>query len=124
MIPVTINVDGPFLELSSEPLNGPDILLPANKTVIMSSTSIKLVCRVVTQGYFEWQWTPQSYSAEVSTDTRTSTIEIPLDVKNVGTYTCTASFYPVPVSGNFTLDIEGMVETATATSINSGIMLH
>lgn len=110
MTSVAINDKGPFLELSSEPLNGPDIVLPANKTVI-TSTTIRLVCSVTNQGYFEWQWTHMdtnsTYSVEVSSDRRTSTIEIPLDVESVGIYTCTASFYPVPISGNFTVAIEG-----------------
>ena len=48
----------------------------------------------------------------MSDDTRTSMIEIPLAVENVGEYTCTASYHPdtrldpSPVTGTFTVDLE------------------
>ena len=99
------------LELESEPLTGPHILLPANRTQV-TAANMSLSCSVTNQGRFRWQWTSQGYSPQVSDDTRTSMIEIPLTVESVGEYTCTASYHPdtrldpSPVTGTFTVDSE------------------
>ena len=101
------------LELDSGPLSGPAIILPANQSEISSiAVNLTLTCTVANQGRFEWQWTPQDYSSLVSDGTRSSTIEIPLDVESVGEYTCIASYHPdtlldhSPVVGNFTVQLE------------------
>ena len=109
--PVTIEAESLTLELKSEPLTGPNITLPANRTQV-TAANMSLSCSVTNQGRFRWQWTSQGYSPQVSDDTRTSTIEIPLAVESVGEYTCTASYHPdtrldpSPVTGTFTVDVE------------------
>ena len=104
---VVIDVEsGPALNQSSESLTGPDILLPANQTLINSPT-VTLTCTVIgSQGYFKWQWDPKGYTPVVSDDTRTSSIEIPVAAESVGEYNCTVSYYPSPVTATFTVDTE------------------
>ena len=101
------------LELDSEPLSGPAIVVPASQSEISSiAVNLTLTCTVANQGRFEWQWTPQDYSSRVSDGTRSSMIKIPLDVESVGEYTCTASYHPdtlldrSPVTGTFTVQLE------------------
>jgi len=80
---------------------------------------------------FQWQWTlPDSSSpssVQVSDDTRSSTIEIPLGTDAVGDYNCTASYHPgsdlppSPVTGTFTVQLESKT---TSTVVMSAITLH
>ena len=108
---VTIEAESLTLELKSEPLTGPDILLPANRTQVTAAT-ISLSCTVTNQGHFSWQWSSQDHSPHVFDDTRTSMIGIPLTEESVGEYTCTASYHPdtrldpSPVTGTFTVGLE------------------
>ena len=92
----TIEEESLTLELSSQPLSGPDILLPVNRTDINEDSTISLVCTVTNQGRFTWQWTgPQgSIPQQTSDETRTSTAVIPLAPESVGEYTCTVSYHP------------------------------
>ena len=117
------------LILRSEPLTGPDILLPANTTQLPPAANLS--CTVANQGRFQWQWTLQDSSSpssvQVSDDTRSSTIEIPLGTDAVGNYTCTASYHPdsqlppSPVTGTFTVQLESKT---TSTVVMSASTLH
>ena len=114
----TIEVEDLSLILRSEPLAGPDILLPANTTQLPSAANLS--CTVANQGRFQWQWTLQDSSSpssvQVSDDTRSSTIEIPVGTDAVGDYTCTAGYHPgsqlppSPVTGTFTVQLESKRE--------------
>ena len=115
------------LILRSEPLAGPDILLPANTTQLPSAANLS--CTVANQGRFQWQWTLQDSSSpssvQVSDDTRSSTIEIPLGTDAVGNYTCTASYHPgsqlppSPVTGTFTVQLESKTTTTVVVSAST-----
>ena len=127
---VTIEAESLTLELESEPLTGPHILLPANRTQV-NAANMSLSCSVTNQGRFRWQWTSQGYSPQVSDDTRTSMIEIPLTVESVGEYTCTASYHPdtrldpSPVTGTFTVDLESKsIKSFTHTHIHTHTHTH
>ena len=64
---------------------------------------------------------------QVSDDTRSSTIEIPLGTDAVGDYTCTASYHPgsqlppSPVTRTFTVQLESKT---TSTVVMSASTLH
>ena len=64
---------------------------------------------------------------QVSDDTRSSTIEIPLGTDAVGNYTCTASYHPgsqlppSPVTWTFTVQLESKT---TSTVVMSASTLH
>ena len=79
--------------MNSQPLVGPDILLPANRTGVDANTTVTLMCTVANQGRFSWEWT-RNVTVKVSDDTRTSIVEIPHGSESVGSYTCTARYHP------------------------------
>ena len=117
VLSATIEAESLTLQLDSGPLAGPAILLPANQS-LTSPENVTLACTVANQGRFQWQWTlPDSSSpasVQVSDDTRSSAIEISLDVDSValGDYTCTVSYHPdsllapSPATGTFSVQLE------------------
>ena len=101
------------LDLTSDPLDGPDILLPANRTGLTEHSTVTLSCTVTNQGRFQWDWdTDISTTPRVSDDTRTSTVEIPLNAESEGEHTCTARYHDdtelatSPSTGTFTVSLE------------------
>ena len=101
------------LVLTSDPLDGPDILLPANRTGLTEDSTLTLSCTVTNEGRFQWDWESDiSTTPRVSDDTRTSTVEIPLNAESEGEHTCTARYHddtelaPSPSTGTFTVSLE------------------
>ena len=102
---VPSEIETQLIELSSDLLNGSVVLLPANQSQL-TSDSVSVSCSIINQGRFQWQWSPENYATYVSTDTRSTTIQVPGSRDSVGEYTCTVSYYPAPISASFTVDIE------------------
>ena len=109
----TIEAVALSVSLNSEPLSGPDILLPADPANVPSDAI--LTCTVANQGRFQWQWTalgtniPPSW---ISDGTRSTALNISLGTSAVGNYSCTASYHPdsklppSPITETFTVGLE------------------
>ena len=97
-----IEAEALSVSLNSEPLSGPDILLPADPANVPSNAL--LTCTVANQGRFQWQWTALGTDTPptwISDGTRSTTLNISLGISGnqpptsaVGNYSCTASYHP------------------------------
>ena len=91
----TIEAETLSVFLNSEPLNGPDIILPADPANVPSDAL--LTCTVINQGRFQWQWTALGTNTPptwISDGTRSTALNISMRNSAVGNYSCTASYHP------------------------------
>ena len=109
----TIQAEALSVSLNSEPLSGPDILLPADSAKVPSDAL--LTCIVANQGRFQWQWTALDTNTPptwISDGTRSTALNISLGTSAVGNYSCTASYHPdsklpsSPITETFTVGLE------------------
>ena len=108
----TIEAEDLSVFQNSEPLSGPDILLPADPANVPSDAL--LTCTVINQGRFQWQWTALGTNTItwISDGTRSTALNISLGTSAVGNYSCTASYHPdsklppSPITETFTVGLE------------------
>ena len=108
----TIEAEALSLFQNSEPLSGPDILLPADPANV--SSDALLTCTVANQGRFQWQWTAlgTNTTSWISDGTRSTALNISLGTSAVGNYSCTANYHPdsklppSPITDTFTVGLE------------------
>ena len=109
----TIEAEALSLFLNSEPLSGPDIILPVDPAKVPSDAL--LTCTVANQGGFQWQWTALGTNTTptwISDGTRSTALNISLRTSAVGNYSCTASYHPdsklppSPITETFTVGLE------------------
>ena len=107
---VTIEAETLSVFLNSEPLSGPDIILPVDPANFPSDAL--LTCTVANQGHFRCQWTALGTNTPptwISDGTRSTALNISLGTSAVGNYSCTASYHPYsklspsPITGTFTV---------------------
>ena len=109
----TIEAETLSVSLNSEPLSGPDIILPADPANVPSDAL--LTCTVANQGRFQWQWTAlgtKTTPTWISDGTRSTALNISLGTSAVGNYSCIASYHPdsklppSPITDTFTVGLE------------------